>query len=78
MTRSVSAASLASPIIASGLGLRDAMCPPIHSESIGMAGNARTWPPSPTATIPMRTSLPVVVTGSYRDRIETPAVPGAP
>lgn len=78
LTCSVSAASLASPIIASGLGLRDAQSSPIHSESIGMAASARTWSPSPTAKIPMPTSRRVVVTGGYRDRIETPAVPGAP
>ena len=35
MTRSVSVARRTRPTIASGLGLRDAMWPPVHSESIG-------------------------------------------
>ena len=41
VTRSVSAASRARPIIASGLGLRDATCPPTHSESIGSSFSSR-------------------------------------
>ena len=41
-TRSVSVASRASPTMASGLGLREAMWPPVHSESMGRASSSRT------------------------------------
>ena len=55
-TRSVSAASRARLIIASGLGLRDATCPPTHSESMASSSSAAIRRASPPATNPMRIS----------------------
>ena len=52
VTRSVRVASRTRPTMASGLGLRDAMWPPIHSESIGRASSSLHLPSVATADDP--------------------------
>jgi hypothetical protein len=77
VTRSVTVASRVKPIIASGLGLRDAICPPTQSESTGRVSSSCACAASADVTTPIRTRTCVAITAARRSS-DDPRFDGSP